>query len=153
MPDFECAAGCSNRGVEASQTLTMSPVPPEGWITLGLDIASAQPPYQFRDGRYSAIVCSLDCAITFLSRQKRLFAMDVTPAGIGSNIHVREETRSDITRRIGALILEAIDEMPDDGRAVLIPLDRERDQLHRNVAIGLLSFDTLESDTEEIAEA
>ena len=88
-----------------------------------------------------------------MSRQNRIFGMSVTPDTISTNIHVNDETRADITRRLGALILEAIDEIPDDGRVVLIPLDSERDQLHKEVAIGLLSFTPGEEGVEYIAEA
>ena len=151
MSAFDCSAGCGNRGSSAVETPLEASIPPEGWITIGLDIASVQPPYQFRDGRYSAVLCSTDCTITYLSRQRRVLSLAVTPDSMSSNIHVNDETRSDITRRLGALILEAIAEMPGDGCTVVIPLDKQEFQLHREVAIGLLEWKTYEDESAEDA--
>ena len=154
---FDCAAGCGAVGSKASQTLSSSLVPPAGWITIGLDTAMSEPPFQARDGQYSAVVCTMDCAISFLTRTHRMMQLSVAPSNNWKEaMYQREETRIDIAKRIGFAILEAIEEVTEssEDKVVLLPLDMEENQLHTNVCLAFLPFDMvaaeeLTNETEE----
>ena len=82
----------------------------------------------------------MDCAVSYLSRRHRLLEMSITPSNITTNVDVLPETRSDIARRIGELVLEAIDVMPSEesGDTAVVVLDAERDLLPREVGLALL---------------
>lgn len=137
--DFTCAAGCGETGVGACETLSVTPVPPSNWVTLGLDVASAEAPYMSRDGRYSAIVCSVDCAIAFLHREQRIMRMAASHSVLSTTVGVKHETRSDIARRIGALVIEASEEMMEmSDKTIVLPLDKETFQLSTDVALAFL---------------
>ena len=114
MKLLECAAGCNTSAYSAAETSSSSLIPPSGWITIGLDVAISEPPYQLRDDRYSAIVCSLDCAISYISRKKRIMEMSVLSESLSSTIHAENETRSDIAKKIGFSILESIEDLNEE---------------------------------------
>lgn len=138
---FQCAYGCGQVAEEACETSSTTRIPPNGWVTLSVNVSSPEPPYMTRDGRYSAVLCSIDCAIAFLNRQRRIMQFSVASGALSGESLAREETRSDIAHRIGALVLEAVDEMSDheeDGRTVLLPLLENDFSLSKDVALAFL---------------
>jgi len=137
---FECAAGCGSRGESAVELTSKAKVPPMGWITIGLDIAGQEPPFQTREERYSGVVCSIDCAIAYLSRKKRVMSMSVLADSLSSLIYIEDETRSDVAKKIGFTVLEAIEEIPDDSTTVLLPLDAEENSLSQSVCLALFPY-------------
>jgi hypothetical protein len=134
---MECAAGCGSRSETGTQDGNLSLIPPIGWVTIGIDQALPEPPYQQRTASYSAVCCSMDCVLTFLRRKKQ--SMDLAlPLVLEKSWDWTEETRSDIAKRIGFLILEAVTEMSDDDRIVMLPLVEDRELLGRDVTVALL---------------
>ena len=152
MTTIECDAGCGTNAQSAAQLTSPSVVPPQGWISLGLDIAISEPPYAVRDGRYSAVVCSIDCAISFLTRQHRLMQMFSLTEQFTAQMHEKAETRSDIAKRIGALVLEAVEEIVDESATIILPLSAEQNQLHRDVFLAFLLPEAESDDTPQESE-
>lgn len=136
---MECAAGCGSRADTGPQDGNLGLVPPIQWITIGLDVAQQEPPYQERDTSYSAVCCSLDCVITFLRRKHQGLVSSKMPHVIERSWDWTPETRSDVAKRIGFLILEAITEMQDDGPGIMLPLIQDRELLGRDVTLALIS--------------
>jgi len=132
---FDCAVGCGASGSSASNSVSGGLVPPDGWISIGYSVARSDPPYSSADLQYSAIVCSTDCAYAFLARQKREMAYSVGFKRFGAPTFMREETRADVARRIGELVLEAIDEMPED-QTLILPLQAEQFNLQHGVVLA-----------------
>jgi hypothetical protein len=145
-----CAAGCGTQEQSGPQTACLAETPPNGWITLSMDVAFGTRPYQGRDGRFSAVCCSLDCAMAFVRRQAQLISFSITPKPFAFLNNIVAETRSDIAKRIGFAVLDAIDDLDetDANNTVLLPLDAEQNRLRQNIALALLPFDTEESASE-----
>lgn len=134
----ECAAGCGTKAFSVMLSDELNPLPPTGWYTVGIDVSLPEPPYQIRNENFSAVCCSLDCVITFLSRKKRVMELSKVPIVTERSWDYTEETRSDVAKRIGFSVLEAVGDLEDDGRMVMLPLEPERDRLNRDVCLVLL---------------
>jgi hypothetical protein len=79
--------------------------------------------------------------------------MSVMPEKFSVDTFYKNETRSDIAKRIGSLVLEAIEDMPEDKEStVLLPLDDERDSLHCKVALALLPLAEVLEEIENYTE-
>lgn len=66
--------------------------------------------------------------------------------------HEKAETRSDIAKRIGALVLEAVEEIVDESATIILPLSAEQNQLHRDVFLAFLLPEAESDDTPQESE-
>lgn len=142
MTDFDCATGCGSAATSQYETRHGPALPPDGWITLHLSITVSDPPHAQRNATYSAVVCSTDCAITFLAREHRVAQMTSEWSLLESS---REETRTDIAASIGAFVLDAMDVPDDDAVPVMLLLDADRFALPRDYALLITSVEAEES--------
>lgn len=134
---MECAAGCGSRSESDPLDGNLALIPPVQWITVGVDIALQEPPFQQRDERYSGVCCSMDCVITFLRRKKQSMELSKLPVIVERSWDWTPETRSDIAKRIGFLVLEAVTDMDDTGKIVVLPLSEDVELLGREVCVAL----------------
>jgi hypothetical protein len=137
MIEVSCAAGCGTK--KASVKLNDVTLPPEGWLTLSVDKGLGEPPYQENDIEYSAVCCSIGCAAFFFQRRTRQLPPSSSQQRFRSlrNNYV-EETRSDVAKRIGFAVLEAIDDLEAEDTMVLLPLNGESYEGLQRVCIALL---------------